>query len=51
MHEPSEAAQSDFTHMANLEITLGGVAFPYGFPPGPGLLERRGRAHLLQRKL
>ena len=27
MHEPSEAAQSDFTHMANLEITLGGVAF------------------------
>lgn len=29
VHHPGEAAQSDFTHMADLGITLGGVAFPH----------------------
>jgi len=28
-HEPGEAAQSDFTHMADLRVTLGGVPFPH----------------------
>ena len=27
-HEPGEAAQSDFTHMADLRVTLGGAPFP-----------------------
>jgi len=29
VHRPGEAAQSDFTHMADLEVTLGGVLFPH----------------------
>jgi hypothetical protein len=29
VHQPGEAAQSDFTHMADLGVTLGGVAFPH----------------------
>ena len=29
VHQPGEAAQSDFTHMADLAITLGGVPFPH----------------------
>jgi transcriptional regulator with XRE-family HTH domain len=29
VHEPGEAAQSDFTYMNNLGVTLGGVAFPH----------------------
>jgi transcriptional regulator with XRE-family HTH domain len=29
VHWPGEAAQSDFTHMAALQITLGGVPFPH----------------------
>ena len=29
IHEPGEAAQSDFTHMSNLGVTLGGVPFPH----------------------
>lgn len=29
VHEPGRAAQSDFTHMTDLGITLGGVAFPH----------------------
>ena len=29
VHEPGEAAQSDFTHMTNLDVTLGGVLFPH----------------------
>ncbi|MBI2774376.1 MAG: IS21 family transposase, partial [Chloroflexi bacterium] len=29
VHQPGAAAQSDFTHMADLGITLGGVAFPH----------------------
>jgi transcriptional regulator with XRE-family HTH domain len=29
MHEPGEAAQSDFTHMSSLGVTLGGVPFPH----------------------
>jgi len=29
VHEPGEAAQSDFTHMSSLGITLGGVPFPH----------------------
>jgi transcriptional regulator with XRE-family HTH domain len=29
IHEPGEAAQSDFTHMTNLGVTLGGVPFPH----------------------
>lgn len=29
LHEPGEAAQSDFTHMTNLGVTLGGVPFPH----------------------
>lgn len=29
VHPPGIAAQSDFTHMADLEITLGGVPFPH----------------------
>jgi transcriptional regulator with XRE-family HTH domain len=29
VHEPGEAAQSDFTHMTSLNITLGGVPFPH----------------------
>src|SRR5207302_5187051 len=29
VHEPGEAAQSDFTHMTSLGVTLGGVAFPH----------------------
>jgi len=28
-HEPGEAAQSDFTHMTDLGVTLGGVAFAH----------------------
>jgi transcriptional regulator with XRE-family HTH domain len=28
-HVPGEAAQSDFTHMSSLDITLGGVPFPH----------------------
>jgi transposase len=29
VHEPGIAAQSDFTHMADLGVTLGGVPFPH----------------------
>src|SRR5919199_5731923 len=29
VHEPGEAAQSDFTHMTSLGVTLGGVPFPH----------------------
>lgn len=29
VHQPGEAAQSDFTHMMDLGITLGGVPFPH----------------------
>lgn len=29
LHEPGEAAQSDFTYMNSLGVTLGGVAFPH----------------------
>ena len=29
VHEPGIAAQSDFTRMADLEVTLGGLAFPH----------------------
>jgi hypothetical protein len=29
IHEPGEAAQSDFTHMTNLGVTLGGVPLPH----------------------
>ncbi|HET6318216.1 MAG TPA: IS21 family transposase, partial [Chloroflexota bacterium] len=29
VHEPGEAAQSDFTHMAGLGVTLGGVPFEH----------------------
>src|ERR1051326_1320494 len=29
IHEPGEAAQSDFTHMTSLGVTLGGVPFPH----------------------
>jgi hypothetical protein len=29
VHEPGVAAQSDFTHMSDLEVTLGGIAFPH----------------------
>jgi hypothetical protein len=29
VHEPGKAAQSDFTHMTDLGITIGGVAFPH----------------------
>ncbi len=29
VHRPGVAAQSDFTHMADLDITLGGVPFPH----------------------
>jgi transcriptional regulator with XRE-family HTH domain len=29
IHEPGEAAQSDFTHMTNLGVMLGGVPFPH----------------------
>src|SRR5258708_12000044 len=29
VHEPGEAAQSDFTYMNSLGVTLGGVAFPH----------------------
>jgi hypothetical protein len=29
VHEPGVAAQSDFTHMSDLQVTLGGVAFPH----------------------
>jgi hypothetical protein len=29
VHEPGVAAQSDFTHMSDLDVTLGGVAFPH----------------------
>ncbi len=29
MHRPGERAQSDFTHMTDLGITLGGVLFPH----------------------
>lgn len=29
VHEPGVAAQSDFTHMSDLGVTLGGVAFPH----------------------
>ncbi|MBV8718537.1 MAG: hypothetical protein JOZ65_26010 [Chloroflexi bacterium] len=29
MHQPGEAAQSDFTHMTSLNVTLGGVRFPH----------------------
>jgi hypothetical protein len=28
-HQPGEMAQSDFTHMSRLEVTLGGVPFPH----------------------
>lgn len=28
-HEPGEAAQSDFTHMEDLAVTLGGAPFPH----------------------
>ena len=29
IHQPGEAAQSDFTYMNSLEVTLGGVPFPH----------------------
>lgn len=29
VHEPGRAAQSDFTHMTDLGVTLGGIAFPH----------------------
>lgn len=29
VHEPGQMAQSDFTHMTNLEITIAGTAFPH----------------------
>jgi transcriptional regulator with XRE-family HTH domain len=29
LHEPGEAAQSDFTYMNSLDVTLGGVPFPH----------------------
>lgn len=29
VHRPGEQAQSDFTHMTGLGITLGGIAFPH----------------------
>ncbi len=29
IHEPGEAAQSDFTHMSSLNVTLGGLPFPH----------------------
>jgi transcriptional regulator with XRE-family HTH domain len=29
VHQPGEAVQSDFTHMADLAITLGGLPFPH----------------------
>jgi hypothetical protein len=29
VHEPGEAAQSDFTHMTSLNVTLGGMPFPH----------------------
>jgi len=29
VHEPGEAAQSDFTYMSSLGVTLGGVPFPH----------------------
>jgi len=29
VHEPGVAAQSDFTHMSDLHITLGGIPFPH----------------------
>ncbi len=28
-HQPAQLAQSDFTHMDDLAITLSGVAFPH----------------------
>jgi hypothetical protein len=49
VHVPGEAAQSDFTHMLSLGVTLGGVPFAHlGLPPGAGVLERRGDPGLLQ---
>jgi hypothetical protein len=29
VHEPGGAAQSDFTHMSDLHVTLGGIPFPH----------------------
>jgi hypothetical protein len=29
VHEPGRMAQSDFTHMGDLHVTIGGVAFPH----------------------
>ena len=29
VHEPGRLAQSDFTHMTDLDVTLGGLAFPH----------------------
>jgi hypothetical protein len=29
VHEPGRVAQSDFTHMSDLGVTLGGIAFPH----------------------
>jgi transcriptional regulator with XRE-family HTH domain len=29
IHTPGRAAQSDFTHMSDLQVTIGGVAFPH----------------------
>lgn len=29
VHEPGRAAQADFTHMSDLGVTLGGLAFPH----------------------
>ena len=29
VHEPGKVAQSDFTHMTDLDVTLAGIAFPH----------------------
>ncbi|HEX2910816.1 MAG TPA: hypothetical protein VH186_08415 [Chloroflexia bacterium] len=42
VHHPGEKAQSDFTHMASLGITLKGEPFPHHLSFRPHLLECRG---------
>ena len=48
VHSPGEAIQSDFTHAADLAVTLDGTPFPHLLFHEPAhLLQRRGRERVL----
>jgi hypothetical protein len=50
VHTPGERAQSDFTHMEDLEVTIAGESFPHMVSHARAdVLQRGSGQHLLQR--